>query len=178
MLVKDALVARGITDRYRVSICENEKSATFVLYNPTNKKLRGYQKYNPFNTSKKMNDVENGRYYTYQPKVKGVGDSAVFGLEYCDNVEGNLLFVTEGVFDAVRILNEGHNAIAILSSDASRYLLKELEGLGGEVVWCGDDDDAGNRSNMNRIAKHRMCFDVDIDEVGEARLKDTINALQ
>lgn len=175
--VEQSLLNRGVDSKYQVHICETQQVATFMLYSPSSHALRGYHQYRPFTLEKRNNDPKNSRYFTYQPRVMQHGDPCVFGLEYCNDIDLSPLFVTEGLFETVKLLNLGFNSVAILSSNASKILLKELKALSPEIVWCGDDDEAGNRSNVNRIASHRLKFVQDIDEIPDSVVLQKIKTL-
>lgn len=168
MSVKDKLLERGTDSRYAI-ICEDSGVATFLLYSPLTKALRGYQQYNPYSDDKSNKNKRESRYFTYQQRVQGHGDSCVFGLEQC-TLDKEYLFVTEGIFESIKLHTLGCDSIAILSSDASRYLLKEIESLCSKIVWCGDNDKAGNRSNMNKIAQYRLTFEKDLDEMPDEEI--------
>lgn len=175
--VKQALLDRGVDEKYTVHICEEAQTATFMLHSPSSYALRGFQQYRPFVTEKKTNDPKTSRYFTYQPRVYGPGDPCVFGLDYCDLDNIEHLFITEGLFETVKLLNLGFNSVAILSSNASKILLDELGQMCDIIIWCGDADDAGNKSNIRKIATHRLSFDKDLDEVDDLEITNKIKEL-
>lgn len=136
---------------------ENE-IATFYLYN-LSQKIVGYQKYNPNATSKKINNEETGRYYTYLPK----GVDGVFGLEQI-NPNDRTIYIVEGVFKAVNLHRLGFNAIAVLTSSPKRLktwfrILKPTWNL----VAIGDNDPAGQK--LVNIVKKGFLSPTDIDEM-------------
>lgn len=159
----------------RVFVDEASCTATFLLYGLFTQKLLGYQTYNPKSLAKKVNDPRLSRYYTYQPRVKQSGDYAVFGTEY---VQGSdLLFVTEGIFEAVRLLEMGYDAIAILCSSPPEELVTELHRRWERVVWCGDNDPAGNKSSMAKNSL-RMYFEEDLDETDQSTLLERLDTFR
>lgn len=105
-------------DRYHVYWDENV--ACFLLFNLTGK-IVGYQQYRPFAPKTLNNDPILGRYYTFVPKILGLPDGrkaqdlACWGLETL-HYRKDILFLTEGIFDACRLHNFGLPAIALLSN--------------------------------------------------------------
>jgi len=75
------------------------------------------------------------RYQTYKSLLD------VWGLEYLDRRKP-MLFVTEGIFGAVRFLNAGYNAIAILTNNPVHHF-DWLSCLPYKVVHILDGDEAG-----------------------------------
>lgn len=162
---------RRFADKINCHVDSVNNVATFYLHGIITKKILGYQVYDPKSINKKRNDLGNSRYFTYMPSYKKTGEYAIFGLEYLENRDK--LFVTEGIFEACRLISLGFDAIAILSSDVPKGFVSQLLTLNENIIWCGDNDKAGNNSNM-KIFK-RMCFDKDLDEVDEETL---INAIK
>lgn len=129
------LKERGVNNRVRL-LGLDEDVAVFPLYNLMGQ-LVGYQNYRPHATKKKTNDPREARYYTH------VSQKTVWGLEYLDPKQP-VLFVVEGVFDAVKLVELGYNAVATLSNDpkAVAYMLWSLPYK--KVVLC-DNDPAGRK---------------------------------
>lgn len=100
---------------YNPAIDEEERVATFMLYNLSGV-VCGYQQYRPDADKKRKNHPREGRYYTY----RSPGQVAVFGLETYHRP--GPLFLTEGLFDAVRIHNLGLAGIGTLSNDPKHIL--------------------------------------------------------
>jgi len=98
---------------HRVWIDEDEGVATFPLWNLSGQMV-GYQQYRPDGEKKLFNNPREGRYFTHR-KNKAVG---VWGLEAWHL--SNVLFITEGVFDAARITSKGYSAIATTSNDLDK----------------------------------------------------------
>ena len=95
---------------YHIFINEQERIATFTLFNLMGTWC-GYQQYRPDCTKLAKNNPRDGRYYTYCSKDQ----KAVFGLETFHRPGS--LFLTEGLFDAVRLHNLGFAAVATLTND-------------------------------------------------------------
>lgn len=87
-----------------------ENTVIFPLWNLTGQMV-GYQNYRPLQNKEKKNDPKEGRYFTYRNK-ETIG---VWGLESWNL--SNVLFVTEGIFDACRLTYFNYSAIALLSNN-------------------------------------------------------------
>ena len=135
--VREHLSLRGM-DSERVHLIVDDASgvATFLLYNLSGKMV-GYQQYRP-DAPKKMNGPE-GRYWTYLAKSQ----TAVWGLDTLSPSAGRL-FLTEGIFDAVKLHRQGEAAIALLGNGGSPSLRQWLGVLPQKVIAVLDRDDAGS----------------------------------
>jgi len=60
----------------------------------------------------------------------------------------DLLFVVEGVFDAVKLHRQGMPAIAVLTSTPSKQMIAWLRSLGRTIIAVLDNDTAGQSSNI------------------------------
>lgn len=116
-----------------------EGLATFFLWNLSGQMV-GYQQYRPNASKTQNNDPWNGRYYTFRqsPTV------AVWGVESL-HLTPQVVFVTEGVFDASRLTELGVSAVAVLSNNSGWDLKNWLGMLGRRVVAVCDNDAAGRR---------------------------------
>ena len=142
--VRDHLRERGVDpNRTQVIVDEETGTATFLLFNLSGQ-LVGYQRYNP-SASKERNNDPYGRYFTQRgeegERKKGKKKIAVWGLESTE-WKDPYIFVTEGIFDAIKVQNAGHPAIAILSN-ASPGLRSWLKALRKYVIVIEDNDAAG-----------------------------------
>lgn len=113
--------------------------ATFYLWNLSGK-FCGYQQYRRFGEKKPQNNPKQGKYFTYrkQPTL------AVWGVESL-HLSPNVVFLTEGVFDACRMTERGYSALAVLSNNTGWDLKNWLGMLNRKVVAVCDNDDAGRR---------------------------------
>lgn len=113
--------------------------ATFYLWNLSGK-FCGYQQYRRFGEKKPQNNPKQGKYFTYrkQPTL------AVWGVESL-HLSPNVVFLTEGVFDACRLTEKGYSALAVLSNNTGWDLKNWLSMLNRKVVAVCDNDDAGRR---------------------------------
>lgn len=116
---------------------EVEDVATFYLWNLSGK-LCGYQQYRRFGEKKPNNNPKEGKYFTHR-KLPTV---TVWGVESL-HLSPNVVFVTEGVFDACRMTNVGYSAVAVLGNDPPYDVGQWLNALGRKVVVVADNDKAG-----------------------------------
>jgi hypothetical protein len=123
----------------------SEESVTFYLYNLSGQ-IVGYQQYNWKVLNKKVNDPKLSRYFTLvkQPTI------AVWGLEsfYLRN---DVLFLTEGVFDAARLTYLGFPAIALLSCDPKKDTRNWLRMLNRRVIAVCDNDANGSGRKLAKF---------------------------
>jgi hypothetical protein len=91
----------------------------FLLWNLSGQ-LCGYQQYRPDANKEKRNDPREGRYYMSLHGDKNEKPIAVWGLETF-HYRSDILFITEGIFDACRLHNCGFSAIALLSSSHKNF---------------------------------------------------------
>lgn len=159
--------------KVRAVVDDKENVATFYLHGVLSNKILGYQVYNPKSTCKKSNIPRDSRYYTYQTSHKITGEYAIFGLEYIER--RGILFVTEGIFEACRLINLGYDAVAILTSNPPTSLITQLFTISDTIVWCGDNDKAGKSSTLAKFP--HMYFDVDLDEVDAYTLDKSIESV-
>ena len=138
------LRSRGLDpDRTQVIMDKESNIATFILYNLSGQ-LVGYQRYNPSGDKKARNDSLAGKYFTYVTKESPTTSKlAVWGTETINKNDPNL-FVTEGIFDAVKLQNAGHAAIAVLTNNP-KILKPWFKILNKKTIAIVDNDDAGRR---------------------------------
>lgn len=159
------LIRRGLSSRYtgKVFIDRFEEVVTFPLWSCTGK-LVGYQKYD-WNSDKLRNNDIKGKYYTYRRK-----DWLTFwGLDLIDLSSEEPLYVVEGVWDAVSVLNAGYRCIAVLSNNP-KGLRNLLNCLPCKTVALCDGDKAGMM--LSRVTDVRVvlpegkdCNDLDSEEL-------------
>ena len=124
---------------HRPVLDEEERVVTFYLWNLSGQ-LVGYQQYRPEGEKKPRNNPKEGKYFTHrsQPTV------AVWGVESL-HLTPNVVFLTEGVFDAARLTELGYSALAALSNNPTQDLRNWLTCLNRKVVAVCDNDVAGRR---------------------------------
>lgn len=137
--VADYLRRRHLNlELHRPVVDEEERTATFFLYNLTGQ-LVGFQQHRPDakKTPQKRGPRE-ARYFTYRKQPT----HGVWGLESFHQSNG-VVFLTEGVFDAARLTALGQSALATCCNDPQRDLANWLQCLGRHVVVVADNDKAG-----------------------------------
>lgn len=124
-------------DLHHPVLDQEEGVVTFYLWNLSGAMV-GYQQYRPEAYKEKKNNPKEGRYFTMRksPTV------AVFGVESL-HLRSDIVFVTEGCFDAMRLSELGYPAVAVLSNDPSKDVYNWLHSLGRKVVVVHDNDKAG-----------------------------------
>jgi hypothetical protein len=166
---------RGVDpDKIRVITDKDSNRAIFLLYNLSGK-LVGYQQYNP-NQPKNHFKGEAGKdvvkYYTYVSKQPGRRESeiSVWGLENINLDTDREIWVTEGIFDAVKLVNAGLPAIAALTSTPSPQLKQWFAITGKKIIVILDGDDAG--SKLNSIATIAYKTPKPYKDLGEMKQDD------
>lgn len=151
----DHLKSRHVDlDLHRPIVDEEAGLATFLLYNLSGQ-ITGYQQYRPWADKQKKNNPREGRYFTYRNRSM----VTVFGLESV-HLTPSLVFVTEGIFDAVRLTERGVSALAALSNDPTLDVRNFLTCLGRRVIVVCDADKAGRK--LARLG-HDVVYTADKD---------------
>lgn len=123
---------------HRPMIDEEERVATFYLYDLT-KRIIGYHQYRPEGEKSLPNDFKKkGKYFTWRKGYMPWGVESLF-------LTPHVVFITEGMFDAARITQRGYSAIATLTNDPQKDFKNWLSFLGRKVVAVCDNDIAGKR---------------------------------
>jgi len=145
--IEQHLRDRGVDpDKISVIYDKDFNSAHFLLYNLSGQ-LIGFQQYNP-NKPKNHFKGEHMRdlvkYYTYISKEGRGKDSfiAVWGLENIDFDKAKEIFITEGIFDANKLVNAGVPALAVLTSTPSKSMKQWFNLLPQKIIAILDADDA------------------------------------
>lgn len=104
--LKERHFTDALIELFRPALDEDENFVTFYLYNLTGQCI-GYQHYRPGHSKTQSNHPKESRYYTYRPKSKEA--VAIGGLETYHF--SDVLFVVEGLFDAVRLWANGYACV-------------------------------------------------------------------
>jgi len=143
--IEQHLKDRGLDLKKSSAIIDKKSGiAHFILYNLSGQ-LVGYQRYNPLGSKKTGHNVGDGldKYYTYitkeGPKTHKL---AVWGLETLKQSD-RLLFIVEGIFDAVKVHNAGYPCVAVLGN-APKILKSWFYVLPQKIIAILDNDSAGN----------------------------------
>ena len=161
MNMKEHLSRRGVYERVLL-LSVTDEVAVFPLYNLSGQ-LVGYQNYRPDATKKKTNDPREARYFTR------VSEKTVWGLEYLNPLKPHL-FVVEGIFDAVKLVELGLNAVAVLSNDpkAVAYMLWSLPYT--TIALC--DNDAAGLKLAKYCKTHKVLTTA--KDMGELSFTETL----
>ena len=163
------------TELYKgLTVSEEEQTATFFLWNLSGQ-LVGYQEYKPGRP--KMDNrlsPRELRYFTYVTKLDPKRQMhAVFGLELL-NKNNKVLFVVEGIFDAVRLHNLGLNCLAMLGCNP-KQMKTWLWSMHYEVVPVCEGDKAGKK--LKKLSNNgRSLFlpeGLDLGDMTDAEVLDT-----
>ena len=131
------LQSRGFDPHRYGNVPMTDEVAVFYLWNLSGQ-LVGYQNYRPLGNKKNNNDPKDGKYYTYAKD-----NIAVWGLETYF-YRNDILFLTEGVFDAVKLHALNLPAVAVLANDPKK-IRSWLYALPRYIVAVCDDDQAGKK---------------------------------
>lgn len=144
--------------------------ATFYLWNPSGQ-IVGYQQYRPLAGKDRKNDPKEGRYFT----IRNHSTLAVWGVESL-HLTPNVLFVTEGIFDAARLTKKGVSAIAVLSNNPTADLKNWLVCLNKTVVVVADNDTAGQKLVKFGDYHTYTKSDKDLGDCSDSEVDDIISA--
>lgn len=138
------LKSRGVDPESTDVIMDDETGiATFLLYNLSGQ-LVGYQRYNPNGDKKGRGDDLASKYFVYVTKESEHSSKiAVWGLQYIDPNKSHI-FVTEGIFDAIKIKNAGHPVVAVLTNNPLP-LKAWFKSMSKTIIAITDNDAAGQK---------------------------------
>jgi hypothetical protein len=158
-------------DLHRPALNREEVSATFYLWNLSGA-LVGYQVYRPLSDKVKRNDPREGRYYTYRNK----STLCVWGVESL-HLKSDIVFLTEGIFDAARMTSRGYPALAVLSNNSGHDLSNWLMCLAGRrVVSVCDSGAAGRKlAKFGNYSETVPGEDSDLGSVDDAYVDYLVN---
>lgn len=141
---------------------------TFPLWGCTGK-LLGYQKYD-YRADKLRNNHSKCKYYTYLRKDW----LSFWGLEFINLSSKEPLYIVEGVWDAISVLNAGYRCIAVLSNNPQQ-LKGLLSTLPCRTIALCDGDKAGKM--LSRVCDERIILPEgkDCNNMTEEELKEIIN---
>ena len=97
------------------------------------------------------------------------GSAEIFGLKLAMNSEAENIFITEGAFDALSIIEAGQLAIALNSTSNADKLIKTLEAepMQATFIICLDSDAAGRKTSAKlQDGLRRLnisCIEADIN---------------
>lgn len=123
---------------HRPMIDEFEGVASFFLYNLSGQ-IVGYQQYRPNANKGNRKNTNETRYFTiYNNSI------AVFGVESL-HLTPHVVFLTEGIFDAMRLTKFGVSALAVLCNNPKHDVKNFLMCIPQKVIAVCDNDNAGSK---------------------------------
>lgn len=152
--------------KYHVSW--DDEVATFLLFNLSGQ-IVGYQNYRWYAEKVRNNDPRESKYFTYMKKDA----LCVWGMESF-NFRPDVLFLTEGIFDAVQLHNIGLPAVAVLSNNP-KQLRPWLKTLARHVVAVCDGDKAGRSLAKLGDEAVIMADDTDLGDLSEENVRKTVD---
>lgn len=158
-------------ERYSgVYLDHDEEVVTFLLWN-LSCQLCGFQQYRPGADKKKKNCPRDGKYYTIKGDEGQSKKISLWGIETLE-YRKDILFITEGIFDAVRLHNFDIPAIAIMGSSYKPY--KEWLLSSGRKIYKVSDDHA---SKLGPYPNLDIGDYEDLGEMDEESIKDSLDML-
>lgn len=138
---------RGFSDSIRVlHIDWDNEVVYFPLWSPLT--LVGYQRYEWKKAKKHGNE---GRYFTWISKSYSPlalwGLDRLSSLDECASEESQRVLVTEGIWDAIRCIQAGYNAVAILTATPNAQFVQwfkmVMQGRNAIAILDNDENGAG-----------------------------------
>lgn len=172
--VRQHLLDRHLNiDLHRPVIDEDERIATFYIWNLSGQ-LIGYQQYRPDQTYKKTNDPRSARYFTYvhQPTL------ILWGLESL-YLRDDVIFITEGIFDAARLISLGFPATAVLSCDAKRDTKNwfNMFGTRRRIAVCDNDENGSGKKLAKFGREHYFLESKDLGDSSDKEVFEFLNKI-
>ena len=163
-MFKAHLEKRGLTDKISAWISYEEEIVRFPIWT-LDGKLIGYQRYN-WQAGKLRSNNEWGRYIT---KVNDAYKAMAFwGAEHFYNSEE--IFYTEGIWNAIRIINAGYAALALLTCSPHKQLrsyLKLINKNRRTIVICDKDDNKAGEKLKHVGDEHYFPPAPDINDMNQ-----------
>lgn len=162
--IESHLKERGLDPAKTQVILDKENNmATFLLYNLSGQ-IVGYQRYNPMGDKKDHTNSLAAKYFTWVTKEdEKTAKLAVWGTENIDKNDPNL-FITEGIFDAIKLKNAGHPVIAVLGNNP-KVLKSWLPLLNKRTIAVVDNDAAGK--SLANLADEHLTTPAPFKDLGE-----------
>jgi hypothetical protein len=152
-----------------VYLDESVGIATFPIYS-IDRRLVGYQQYNPLGIKSYRRDPKLGKYYTQ------LSEFSVWGLDFSlDKLkQTKTLVVCEGIFKACRFHNYGIPAVATLTNNPKplKPFIERCLSQGIEVIVAPDPDAAGNK--LRKYGNSVLYSPVPVDEMSEPDFKNLL----
>lgn len=132
---------RGLRPSFKYWTALETQEVLFPLWMPGSGRLVGYQKYNWREAKTRSNA---GKYFTWI--IKEYKPLGIWGWEYANISEP--IFIVEGIWDAISIINCGYSALAILTAtpalELTCWLKMNLCGRRTIAILDCDENKAGD----------------------------------
>lgn len=163
MSLKEHLISRGYNPEPFGSILSEEECIVYFLLWNLSGQLIGYQQYRP-NAPKTGNHPKDCRYYTYTTKVGNHSTPAIWGL-HTYSLETKRIFLVEGIFDAIKVHNQGECCFALLGNAGSKSIRQWLSLLRVPKIGILDSDEKG--SGMKSLCQKWITTPLPYKDLGE-----------
>ena len=168
------LLNRGLNNNILFDIDYDQEIVSFPLFTPWGKRV-GYQNYRWNNDKTKHNNEKYGRYYSHiSPSYR---HCAFFGTDSLRR-QGPL-FIVEGVWDAVSVLNCGYACLALLGATPSPEMTHYINEVDIDIssrfrVGILDNDETS--AKMKKVVHRSFCTKPfkDINECPRMYIKSFI----
>lgn len=162
---------RGLTSKLKCWRDDETEILTFPLWHSD--KLVGYQRYDWRAEKLRSNQ---GRYFTWI--TEEYRPLAVWGTEYLR--QEPTLFICEGIWDAVRILNSGRQAIATLTATPNRQFVAWFKREFGTFRKIGILDRDENKAGMGLVKLCDLWYNspVGFKDMGEMSQEQASNFIE
>lgn len=158
------LEQRGLTPTINVWVDWAGEVLTFPLWGWAGK-LVGYQRYRWRGVKTRSNAVD-GKYFTWvSDRYK---DSGIYGREYLGDYAGPV-FIVEGAWNAVRVINCGYSALAMLTGTPPRSIIDHVRLICGNrpLIAICDNDASQTGLKMGKWTDHYICSALPYKDIGE-----------
>jgi hypothetical protein len=158
--------------QFPVFMDKEKNVAYFPLFNLSGK-WTGYQRVNPEGTKTHSKDKikqDDEKYYTYVTREnpeKNIPQISVYGLHTLD--KRPFVFVTEGIFDAAKLIKLGLPAVAVLMNDP-KIMKNFFYALQKKVIAIVDKDVAGNK--LKKLGHYSYTVPDPYKDLGDMPLKE------
>lgn len=173
---RDHLRERGFYDaRPHAWIDGPTQLVTFPLWTPDGI-LVGYQKYD-WRQPKLRSNL--GRYFTWiSPNHRPYG---IWGTEYIVQRKDEPLFITEGIWDAIRVLGTGYRACAVLTATPNKQFRAWFDfiTMGQNTIVLADNDDNNAGEALKKLGQtaHTVEGGKDMNSLSPAECRDFIKEI-
>jgi DNA primase len=164
------LLKRGWSPYIKSWVDWDQELITFPIYT-IDGKMVGYQKYNWKEDKTRDNQA---RYYTYADKA--YKNCVVYGLDNCFGY--GPVFITEGIWNALRITNCFRDSLAMLCNNPSKQTKQWLKMVypNRTIVAICDNDEAGKL--LGRSADYSFVAPIEYGDINDMSTDECMRFLE